>query len=56
MEALTKTPNESTVEEYRNILQSIDWQTAVKALLILVAGFACVRLVLHFLKIIPEAS
>ncbi|MBQ8073449.1 MAG: mechanosensitive ion channel family protein [Clostridia bacterium] len=50
MEALTKTPDESTVEEYRNILQSIDWQTAGKALLILVAGFVCVRLVLHFLK------
>ena len=56
MEALTTAPSEEDVQEYVSILKNVDWQTGMKALAILVAGFAAVRLILHGVRKALKAS
>ena len=50
MEALTSVPSEETIQGYTNILKSLDWQTGLKAAVILLVGLAAVKLLLHFLR------
>ncbi|MBR2822276.1 MAG: mechanosensitive ion channel family protein [Clostridia bacterium] len=50
MEALTSVPSAETIEDYTNILKSVDWMTGLKAAAILLLGLAAVRLLLHFLR------
>ena len=56
MDALTTAPSEEQVQEYVNILQNVDWQTGLKALVILVGGFAVVRMILHGVRKALKAS
>ena len=50
MEALTSVPSEETIQGYTNILKSLDWQTGLKAAVVLLVGLALVKLFLHFLR------
>ena len=50
MEALTSVPSEETIQGYTDILKSLDWQTGLKAAVILLVGLAAVKLFLHFLR------
>lgn len=50
MEALTSVPSEETIQGYTDILKSLDWQTGLKAAVVLLVGLALVKLFLHFLR------
>lgn len=56
MDALTAVPSEEQVQEYTDILKSIDWQTGLKAAAILVIGLAAVKLILHAVRNILKRS
>ncbi len=50
MEALTSVPSEETIQGYTEILKSVEWQTGLKAVAILLIGLAGVKLFLHYLR------
>ncbi len=50
MDALTAVPSEKTIQDYTNILKTVDWMTGLKAAAILLIGLAAVRLFLHVLR------
>lgn len=50
MEALTSVPSEETIQGYTEILKSVEWQTGLKAVAILLIGLAGVKLFLRYLR------
>ena len=50
MEALTSVPNEETIQSYTEILKSVEWQTGLKAVAILLIGLAGVKAFLRYLR------
>ena len=56
MGSIITTPTETDIRQYTNILQSVDWETAIKALAILLIGFILVKTILHFSRRILTKS
>ena len=56
MDALTAAPSEETIQGYMDILKSLDWQTGLKAVAILLIGLVAVKLLLRHLRGILKKS